>query len=398
VYETLPGINLYRRPADATFLVGGLLAILAGYGAHLLFRNPHALRPKDLAPACAIVAAALTISIALALWLDRSPRLALPLGGGVAWFAAGALALWVVSGRIATHPIVAACVLAAITTVDIAYNNGPSSATGLPPATYDALQPATRNATIATLKNRVIRNETRRDRIELTGLGFHWPNAGLTHGLESTVGYNPVRLALYEEATGVGEHASLPEQRQFSPLFPSYRSTLADLLGLRFIATGVPVETFDRKLKPGDLQLVGRTRDGFIYENTGARDRVMFATEAKSADFSAMLKNGVWPPVDFARTVLLQEAPGESPPRRSGRARIVSYHNTEVLLEVDSPDGGWVVLNDLWHPWWFAQSDGAPVEILRANVLFRAIAVPPGPHQVRFLFRPIAGALSELKK
>ncbi len=97
-----------------------------------------------------------------------------------------------------------------------------------------------------------MRSDTRRDRIELAGLGFHWPNASLTHGLENTLGYNPVRLGLYSAATGAEDTVSLPDQRKFSPLFPSYRSTLANLLGLRFIATGAPIETMDRTLKPGD--------------------------------------------------------------------------------------------------------------------------------------------------
>ena len=91
--------------------------------------------------------------------------------------------------------------------------------------------------------------------------------------------------------------------------------------------------------------------------------------------------------------MLLENAPpARATPAGPASARIASYRNTEVMLEADSPDGGWVVLNDLWHPWWFAEVDGRPAEILRANVLFRAVAVPPGRHMVRFTFRPLAGA------
>lgn len=76
------------------------------------------------------------------------------------------------------------------------------------------------------------------------------------------------------------------------------------------------------------------------------------------------------------------------------------YSNTEIDIDVDSPDGGWVVLNDIWHPWWFAQlapeRDGPELEILRANVLFRAVAVEAGRHRIRFEFRPLEGAWQQL--
>jgi len=206
-----------------------------------------------------------------------------------------------------------------------------------------------------------------------------------------------VRLALYSAATGAQDHVGLPDQRLFTPLFPSYRSTLANLLGLRLIVTGAPIESIDTKLEPGELPLVARTSDGYIYENADAFPRVLFATQAKTADFTRMLADGVWPPVDLRSTVLLEHQPAVSAPRRQGRARIVSYRNTEVVLEADSPDGGFLVLNDLWHPWWLAEVDGKPAEVLRANVLFRSVAVPPGRRTVRFVFRPIAATLARLR-
>src|SRR5262249_39260304 len=156
-------------------------------------------------------------------------------------------------------------------------------------------------------------------------------------------------------------------------------------------ATGAPIETMDRSLKAGDLPLVAHTADGYIYENRAAFDRVLFVTEAQSADFTKMLEDGIWPDADLRTTVLLGNAPPAQPARPPGRARILSYANTEVLVEADSPAGGWVVLNDLWHPWWFVEMDGKPAEILRANVLFRAVAAPPGRHLLRFVFRPLAG-------
>ena len=38
-----------------------------------------------------------------------------------------------------------------------------------------------------------------------------------------------------------------------------------------------------------------------------------------------------------------------------------------------------------------------PAKIHKANVLFRAVIVGPGRHQIRFEFAPVAGALQELR-
>jgi hypothetical protein len=398
LYDLLPGVGLFRRPADATFIIGALAAILTGYAAHRLFKDPtSAWERRHLTIAAGSVGAVFAIAIGLALWLGQLAHAWLPLAAAALSFAGASLALSTARARIATAPLLAGAILAAFTVADLAYNNGPNGATALPTAHYDVLDPGTRNPTIALLKAKAVQSETRRDRIELAGLGFHWPNASLTHRLANTLGYNPLRLGLYSRATGAIDTVGLPDQREFTaPLFPSYRSKLADLLGLRFIVTGVPVEEMDRRLKPGDLKLVARTGDGFVYENPRAFDRVLLATQARPADFARMLQDGRWPDADLQTTVLLGNAPDAQAQRRPGRVRIVSYRNAEVIVEADSPDGGWVVLNDLWHPWWFASVDGQPAEMLRANVLFRAVAVPPGRHSVRFAFRPLAGAWRQI--
>ena len=214
----------------------------------------------------------------------------------------------------------------------------------------------------------------------------------MTHDLHATLGANPVRLANYVAATGAGDTVAEGGQRPFPPLFPSYRSPLANLLGLRFIVTGDPIETIDRSLTATTFPEIARTPDARIYENPAALPRVLFATEARQADFRRILSTGDWPVTTFEQTVLLETAIPANEPRRRGNIAIRSYRNTEVVLDVSSPDGGWAVLNDVWHPWWRATIDGKPVPILKANVIFRAIKVPPGQHVVRFEFQPLLGA------
>jgi hypothetical protein len=410
LYEVVPGLKFYRRPADATFLIGALGAVLTGYAAHMLFSKPwQRLSENAIAATAGIVVVGFVAALSLALWLDRVGQLSMPAAIAIGCLAAGAATIAYVKPRIALEAWPMALIIVAVTAIDLGYNNGPSSSSALPPKTYDAMQPNTRNATVMALKNRLAESQAadtsgaRRDRIELMGLGFHWPNVSLSQRFENTLGYNPIRLGDYSRATGAEDTVGLPDQRKFSPLFPSYKSPLADILGLRFIAASEPLEWRDKALKTGDLKLLAKTDDGWIYENPRALPRVLMTTFAVGGgSFADMMKSGRWPDrFDPARMVLL-EGTARSVIAGFGAtdsfepaARIVSYRNTEVVVEAVSPRGGWLVLNDPWHPWWFADVGGKPVPILKANVIMRAVELPPGTHTVRFSFRPLAGALAQ---
>jgi hypothetical protein len=396
-----PGVDLFRRPADATFLLGAFGAIVSGFCLDRLLApaNPR-INSVEIALAVAILIAVFTTALALSLAKGTLSDAWLPLLYSGAAMLAAIAALIVLVRLPPARPIWAMVVVAALMTADLRLNNGPNESSALSPQKYDVLRPDTGNETIALLKQLLGANagDDRRDRVELAAIDFHWPNVSLVHNFDHDLGYNPVRLKLFTEVTGAGDHVALPEQRQFAPLFPSYRSTMANLFGLRYIATGVPAEVIDKSLRPGDLPLIARTSDAFIYENKTAMPRVFFATDAVSADFEAMIKTGQWPSIDLARTILLENPPAAAPSGGApGQVRILAYHNTEVVIEAQSPDGGFVVLNDIWHPWWYAEVDGSAAPLLRANVMFRAVAVPAGVHRVRFNFRPFAGLLQQIR-
>ena len=393
----IPGVDLWRRPADATFLLGFTLALLGGYGFSLLLESETRTNPVRLA-----LTAAMLLALCAGVAVDKG-RLAQASGpltiAAFSWTMAVSVAVF--APRLAqSHGFAALALIGAATAFDLGMSNKPNESTALPPAQFEVLNAGTRNETIAFLKQKLEgQPPDRRDRIELAAIDFHWPNASLVHDLDHDLGYNPIRLKLFEDTTGAIDHVALPEQRTFSKLYPRYRSPISDLLGLRYIATGVPIEEIDHRLEPGDVVEIARTKDAHIYEYSGALPRVLLPVCARQADFAGMIETGVWPRVDFRETVLIEQPTlcrRSGPDQLAGEARITSYENTRVVVDAEAPPGGgWLVLNDVWHPWWFAYVDGVEAPMLRANVMFRAVETPEGRHRIEFRFEPLRGAFKE---
>ena len=128
-----------------------------------------------------------------------------------------------------------------------------------------------------------------------------------------------------------------------------------------------------------------------------------FVRRSLVTDFDALIKSGVWPDFDPATTVVLNEgqagyfSAGGAVGDLAAKVGIVAYGHATVDVEAASKTGGYVVLNDLWHPWWTVEVDGVQAPLLRANVLFRAVEVTPGQHKIRFQFRPFSGAWAQLR-
>ncbi len=95
----------------------------------------------------------------------------------------------------------------------------------------------------------------------------------------------------------------------------------------------------------------------------------------------------------FAVVLLEREAgapagrPGEPAP--SPAAQVVRERNTELVLRTAAgPRGGYLNVLDSYDRFWRVEVDGEAATLLRANGVFRAVRVPPGLHDVRFVYRP----------
>jgi hypothetical protein len=96
---------------------------------------------------------------------------------------------------------------------------------------------------------------------------------------------------------------------------------------------------------------------------------------------------------DWSRQVLLDREPSPRPEAAPGHflvARIAEEAPERVAADVNTDAAGILVLTDLAYPGWKASVDGRPAELLTADGLFRAVAVPAGEHRVVFRYRPLS--------
>lgn len=384
----LPGVDLYRRPADAVFVMGGLFAILAGHAAHRLLtgRLPTRWTFEAAVAAAALAAASLLIAA------KGAPASAWSALAVAALCLGTALLLLVRLPRLPAF--LAPLALAALLVADLALTNGPSESTALPTESYAVLEPDSLDPALALIRSLAVREGTRRDRIELIGLGYEWQNAALSHDLEDVLGFNPVRSAAYASLVGAEDIAALPDQRRFPPAFPAYRSPLANILGLRFVVIRTAADGTPPNLPLEGLSLAGGAGAIRIYENPGALPRAWIAGSAVATP-PDLATAGFPAGFDPLRTAMI-EGPLPAAGLSGGTARILRYANDRVSVETVAGGGGILVLADAWHPWWRARIGGREVPIRRAYGLVRAVVVPPGTATVEFSFEPFGGLVRQL--
>ena len=400
-FDLVPGVSLYRRPADAAFVLNIALAFASGY---LLQRFLEAGLPKlgSGRLAAVLLAGALVVGSGLAV-SSQAGHLGGAALAALAATASAALAMMLLAwGRVPSRRPVVAGLLVAATAAQLAWRNADAAINAEPSRNYSAyeLNPS-EAAALAALRTdmapRIARGE--RPRIEFLGLDGSWQNAAMVLKLEATSGYNPLRIGSYGRAVGVGENSNEPAKRAFPDTFRGYNSRLATLLGLDYLVLDRPIADLPRQVpRPrATLLYAGDHIDVYRLDNPIV-SRAIFVTSWRFIDDEAVIDTGVLPDFKPGAEALVSARDATRVPfgptgpmtATTGTALITAADPNIVTLDVDAPAPGILVLHDLDYPGWEAEVDGTPAAVLRADLLFRGVAVPPGHHTVQFRFHPFS--------
>jgi hypothetical protein len=124
MYEMLPGVALFRRPADATFLLGALLAIVSGYLVHRwLDGTVPPSHPWHRLLQATIAAGVVGVMLVIALKADRAHAVINPAITATIFVAAAIAALAFARGVAETSTLGAMLVLGGVMVVDLGWNN-----------------------------------------------------------------------------------------------------------------------------------------------------------------------------------------------------------------------------------------------------------------------------------
>jgi hypothetical protein len=421
-FDWLPGVSLYRRPADATFIVNISLAFAAGYLLHRYVKDgpprPFLALPKRLAfflaaATALLIAVLIGAGLAFSLQEGRVMTSFGQLGVAAALGIMGAALLFGLKAQ--RWRALAASLFVVLSGGEILWRNAASSLNAEPAERYSvfaAMKPA-EAAGIEVLRREIAAQNRAGDRprVEILGLGGPWQNASMVLKLENTIGYNPLRIDGYERAVGPGDNAGDPNLRHFPGTFRGYKSHLAGLLGLEFLVLDRPLTRLPRRVPRPSATAIYASDTMYIYKLGKTAPRAYFSTKVKTVDSEQVLDEHILPDFDGTREVLIDQssmgdlrfahdlvevegAGGVStklaePPDQSHLA-IVKYGDNSVEIEVDAERDGIVVLHDLFYPGWEVRVDGRQQPVLHANILFRGVEVPAGRHRIEFAFHPLS--------
>ncbi len=208
------------------------------------------------------------------------------------------------------------------------------------------------------------------------------PNVALQYGLNTADGYDGgvLPLSRWLRLTTLLVPSPRPDGVLLSRLEVLPSDRLLDLLGVRYLITngGTPGKADMQMVDFGDLRLFART-------TVVPRSLVVFGATS-AADDSAALDRMANTDFDSNREVVVQTpaSPGVSSEPITVVPDQVGAERWHAHVSLIRP--GYLLQREAWYPGWRARVDGVETPIVRADLLFRAVALGAGEHDVEIFF------------
>ena len=239
--------------------------------------------------------------------------------------------------------------------------------------------------------------------VDLSQVDFLPPAAHVYYAYRMSLQSGAGLLGLEGTFTGDPEYFLVNTQETLNNMV-SYMGLAGEQLARLLRVAGVEYAVLLRYSAPAGLELIGAFPNATatparLYRVRGAMPRAYLAPAAGAAWLppgEATMRRLLAPDFDPASQVVLDPATGAgqvpAAPAAgfSGKARILERQAGRVAVETDANQAAWLVLNDSYNAGWKVSLDGNAASLLRANQMFRAVAVPPGKHQVVFRYQPPA--------
>ena len=176
-----------------------------------------------------------------------------------------------------------------------------------------------------------------------------------------------------------------------------YRSRLSEAAAVRYVVSPATPRFSTREL---DLTPIPSGDPGLrLYLTRRALPRARWVPRVEVVhDADALLNRLAYGTDDLAEVGFVEEPfasgfTGTAGAHGAGKVRFVRDDPEHIVLDVDAPARGFVLLADQHAPGWRASVDGAATPIRLANYAFRAIEVPAGRSRVEFRYRPASVAI-----
>lgn len=132
------------------------------------------------------------------------------------------------------------------------------------------------------------------------------------------------------------------------------------------------------------------------FANASALPRAYWVSACRVApSFDAALSMILGPQFDASGACVVEGGIPEPAPAPAREQALIAcafeaVAPEHVIVNVDAPHAGVVVLSESFDPGWRATRNGEAAPVLRANGLFLGVAVPPGQQRIEFTYRPPA--------